>query len=148
MSHEQRKILDVLERIERILRARFTIPTGAVIEQIGEEMPTNNTVVAGTSGVFQVTPTPAGTSVPAADTITFAANDPAVTISASPDGDPTKAVVAVSASDTNASFQLACQFTGPDFPTPVDATPITVTIEQPTPPPPTLPTGGTIAQLS
>lgn len=107
-------------------------------------MPTNNSIVAGTSGVFQVTPTPAGTSVPAADKIAFGASDTSIVISASPDGDPTKAVVEVPKGSGLTSFQLACQFTGPDFPTPVDATPITVAVEQPV----SLPTGGTLAQLS
>lgn len=157
-KHILERILD-LERENRVILlkilARLTpLPTGAIIRQLGEDgmplvgMMIDNSIQAGGSGVFQVTPTPAGSAVPKADTITFAASDPAVTIAASPDGDPTKAVVSVPASDSNPNFQLACQFSGPDFPTPVDATPITVTIVPVAPPPPPLPTGGTIAQLS
>ena len=107
---------------------------------------TNLSVNPGVPGIFQVTPTPAGTSVPAADTITFAANDPEVVIGPGNAGDPTTCSVTAPVGDTNASFILAVQFSGPDFPTPVNGTPVTVTINQATPP--TLPTGGTIAQLS
>lgn len=108
-------------------------------------MPTDNSIVVGTTGVFQVTPTPPGSAVPKADTITFAASDPSITVAASPDGDPTKAVVGVPSGSALTSFQLACQFSGPDFPTPVNATPITVSVTPATAP---LPTGGTISQLS
>ena len=122
------------------------IPTGGTIRQIGATMPGagSNSMNVGGTGTFQVTPTPAGSKVPAADQIVFSTPDTSVTLSPSSDGDPTKVVATDAASDTNPSFTLNCQFTGPDFPTPVVCTPLTVALI----PASTLPTGGTIAQIA
>ena len=150
-EHGECKCHVELEEIRAILAQilaflQHPLPTGGTLTQIGDDgMPTNNSIVVGTTGVFQVTPTPPGSAVPAADVITFAASDPSITIAVSPDADPTKVMVGAPAGSTLTSFQLACQFTGADFPTPVNATPITVSV---TPAAAPLPTGGTIAQLS
>jgi hypothetical protein len=109
---------------------------------------TDNSLDPGVAGVFQASFLPAGSSVPAADVITFAADDPEVVLAASPDGDLTKVVVTFPATgDAATSFNLACQLTGPDFPTPVNLTPTNVKINT-VAPPPNLPTGGSIVQLS
>jgi hypothetical protein len=154
---ENRVLLDIIERLTKIVAHLTgqggTLPSNGVITQIsgGTNMlpraAGSNSIPVGGSGVFQVTPTPAGTSVPAADQITFATNDPGAVVSAGPTSDPTTCTVTVAASDTNTSFVLACQFSGPDFPTPVNCTPLTVAIV-PVTPPPNLPTGGSIAQIA
>jgi len=110
--------------------------------------PGSNSIMAGNAagGVFQANLTNAsGPAVlPAADSITFAANDPAIVITPVP-GQPLQVQVVAPASDLGTSFQLAAQLSGPDFPTPVNLTPLTVAINQPTS---GLPTGGTISQIS
>lgn len=156
MDHQERKLLhkiyEILLENERILKAVLALltrlPTGGTISMIGENgnMPTNLSLVPGVAGIFQFNPTPAGSSVPPADTCTFAANDPAVVIAPVP-GQPLQASVTFPATgDSATSFQLAAQVSGPDFPTPVNATPVTVSIVGSVSG--NLPTGGTLSQLS
>jgi len=145
----------LLKRIEHILweikQLLTPLPTGGTIHQLGEDgMPgagSNSIQAGGAPGVFQASFTPPGSSVPSADVITFATNDPNAVVSPGPTSDPTTCSVTVPATDTNTSLVLACQLTGPDFPTPVNLTPLTVAI-LPAVTPPVLPTGGTINQLS
>jgi len=157
--HEERHIKHLLEELIRIdtengvkldaILARLTLlPTGGTIQKIGEDgMPTNLSVVPGVESIFQFNPTPSGTSVPAADVCTFAADDSAVVIRPIP-GQPLQAGVTFPATgDSAASFNLAAQLTGPDFANPVNATPVSVTVVGAAPPP-SLPTGGTITQIS
>lgn len=104
----------------------------------------SNSIQAGLQGTFQASFTPAGSAVPSTDVITFTSSDAGAVVAPSPDGDPTKCVVNVAATDVNPSFVLTCTLTGPDFPAPVVLTPLTVAIL----PNLNLPTGGTINQLS
>jgi hypothetical protein len=102
--------------------------------------------VVGTSSVFQATTVPATNVVPLQSGPKFSADDPLVTLSASPDGDPTKIVAAVDASDTATSYNLTVSgvngagtaithtFNIPILPTP--------------PPPPTQITDFSLNQLS
>lgn len=128
-------------------RAALQLPTGGEITQLtGDLMPGagSNSIQAGLQGTFQASFTPSGSAVPPADTITFTSSDAGAVVASSPDGDPTKCVVNVSAADVNPSFVLTCTLSGPDFPAPVVLTPLTVAIL----PNLNLPTGGTINQLS
>jgi len=68
-------------------------------------MPTNFSVNAGSAGTFQVVPNGALAASPSI-AWSLATPDPGVVLSGSPDGDPTKIVATVAASDTNASFTL------------------------------------------
>jgi len=64
-------------------------------------------VTAGGSGTFQETPAPAGSlGLQAGSVPTYSVDDPAVTLGPSPDGDVTKVVASVPATDTGASFNL------------------------------------------
>ena len=157
IKHDVRKNHAILVRIEHILEG-LALPTDMSITQIGDSPMaaklTNNSIVAGTSGTFQETNIPAGSVYPSGTTISWAASDPLVTFAPSPDGDPSKIVANVPASDTAASFQLGVQATGTDSNgnpfTVTGSTPIIVTITPAvTPPPPTnLPTDMSIAQLA
>jgi hypothetical protein len=153
IKHEVRLNHAILKRIEAELGAS-ALPTDMTISQIGDSPMaaklTNNSIVAGTSGTFQETNIPAGSVYPAGTVIAWAASDPLVTFSPSPDGDPTKTLVNVPATDTAASFQLGVQATGTNNGTPftvTGSTPITVTIT-PATPPSNLPTDMSIAQLA
>jgi hypothetical protein len=159
--HEKRfedYVVGALELIEQKLNrllGLLTLPQGMTITQIGGNMATNNSIQAGSSGVFQETPVPAGSVFPAGTVIAFAADDPAVGIAASPDGDPSKVVVSVPASDTQGSapagspgsFNLAVTATGTanGVAFTVKGTPINVLIISA---PSNLPSGMTLAQLS
>jgi hypothetical protein len=136
------------DKMDRILALLTHLPTGGTISILGDEkVPTNLSVVPGVASIFQFNPSPSGSSVPAADACTFAADDSAVVIAQVP-GQPLQASVTFPATgDAATSFNLAAQLTGPDFPTPVNATPVNVTVVG-SAPPPNLPTGGTITQLS
>lgn len=111
-------------------------------------MPIDNSVIPGQPSIFKANFTPTGSTLPSTDTITFGCDDPAVVLAPSPDGDVTKIQVTFPATgDSATSFNLAAQLTGPDYPTPLNLTPRNVTVQSTTPPP-TLPSGGTIDQVS
>lgn len=71
----------------------------------GELMPIVGTVV-GASSTFQETPVPATNFVPLQSGPVFTVDDTLVTLSASPDGDPTKVVATVAATDTGAVYNI------------------------------------------
>jgi hypothetical protein len=152
--HENRVLLDIIERLTKIIAhltsGGGTLPSGGQYTQIsGGTMPgpgSNSIQAGGAPGIFLLTPSPAGSTLPAADTLTNATNDPAVVVAAVP-GQPMQVSLTVPASDTNTSFVLAGQFSGPDYPTPVNVTPLTIAII-PATTPPVIPTGGTYSQLS
>jgi hypothetical protein len=155
IKHEVRENRAILRRIAAAV-AELPLPTDMTISQIGDlsmtgKKLTNNSIVAGTSGTFQETNIPAGSVYPAGTVIQFAASDPLVTFSPSPDGDPSKTLVNVPATDTAANFQLGVQATGTDSNgnpfTVTGSTPITVTIT-PASGPSNLPTDMSIAQLA
>jgi hypothetical protein len=154
IKHDVRKNHAILIRIEQMLEAS-ALPTDMTLTQIGDTSMaklTNNSIVAGTSGTFQETNIPAGSVYPAGTVITFATSDPTnVTVSASPDGDPTKTLVNVPAGYAAASFQLGVQATGTDSNgnpfTVTGSTPLTITVT-PATPPSNLPTDMSLAQLA
>jgi hypothetical protein len=148
-----KKILAEVRAIRRILDSISGLAVGGTIIQIGEDgMPTNLSLAPGVPGVFQANPVDVNGNpviVAAPDVITFASNDPAVTVTNNFNGNLAQAQVTFPATgDTNTSIQLAAQITGPDYPTPVNLTPVTVSISGVTPPPSGLAVGGTITQIS
>lgn len=100
-------------------------------------MSTNNSIVAGTSGVFQMFLEPAGSVSPNPGAPTWSADDPAVVITPDP-SDPTGETVdvAVPLTDTGTSFTLSV--TAPDGAAGAAISgSATITIVQPPPPAPT-----------
>ena len=64
-------------------------------------------VPVGGSGTFQESPLPVGSAGLQTGTVpSYSVDDPLVTLSASPDGDPTKVVASVGAGDTGTSFNM------------------------------------------
>jgi hypothetical protein len=120
------------------------------IVQLGEySMPTNNSIVAGTTGVFVAVPEPAGTAIPAgAPAPTWSASDPSVVITNN-SSDPSGLTVdvAVPAGDTETVFTLSVS--GPDGASgAIISGSVSVTITQPVPPPAPAPTSFAVTQLS
>src|SRR5271154_3770250 len=132
----------LLERLVKAIEFLETPATEAAVTQRGT-MPTDNTIQAGASGVFQAVPNGA---LSATVSPVWSASDPAVVITQDPsDASGLTVDVAVPATDTNTSFVLAVELTpssGPAFPTS-----ITVTIA-PVTPPPAPATSAVINQLS
>jgi hypothetical protein len=152
---ELRELRAKVDRILRILEApHSTLPTDMVITQIegDSQMATNNSIAVGSSGTFQETNIPGGSVYPAGTVIAWAASDPLVTFTASPDGDTSKIVANVPVGDTATTFQLGVQATGTDSNgnpfTVTGSAPITVTITGGVTPPANLPTDMSITQLS
>src|ERR1700730_8498616 len=109
----QSEIQDALALLEQIFEALVPpadpVTTGFTISQIdnGGIIMAITGVVAGASGTFQYSLLPAGSLGLKAGTVaTFSADDPSVTLGPSPDGDVTKVVASVPATDTGASFNL------------------------------------------
>ena len=140
--HQLRRIADELEELICLLRRFMVHPaTGGTINQIGGSMPTNLSIVAGTSGIFMVTWN--GALQPGAPVV-WSASDPAVVlapVTTDPTGNTESA--AVPASDTASTFVLTATATNLAG-APVTAT-ATITI---TPAPPAPATAGVINQLS
>lgn len=104
-------------------------------------MPTNFSVVAGNAGVFQVVPNGALAAAPA---ISWSVDDTAnVTLSGSPDADPTKIVATVLATDANPTFTLTVTALSSSGTTLTDSQ-----VVQVSPAPPAPATSLTIVQLS
>jgi hypothetical protein len=107
-------------------------------------LPTDNSIVAGTSGNFVATPEPPGSQLRSGVLPSWVASDSSVVLSPSADG--LSVTAAVPAGDTAPSFTLGISYPRADG---VAATgQITVTIVQPTPPPPVVVTSFSIAQTS
>ena len=75
------------------------------LTKTGEREMITGTVV-GTSSTFQETPVPASNFIPLQSGPVFTVDDTLVTLSPSPDGDATKVVAAVAATDTAASYNI------------------------------------------
>lgn len=110
MAHGE---LRALERIEKLLweilrhleRAQVVDFKLYQIDSQGEPQMITGTVV-GQSSTFQETPVPATNFVPLQSAPVFTVDDTLVTLAPSPDGDVTKVVATVAASDTAASYNL------------------------------------------
>jgi hypothetical protein len=102
-------------------------------------------VQAGSTGTFQELPQPAGTQFPAGTTFVWSVDDTA-NVTLSPSSDGTTVVAAVSATDTNASFNLTVtsSFTPPGGSTPLAATVNVPVLAAPVP----TPTGMEINQIA
>ena len=99
-------------------------------------------IVAGSTGVFQETPTPQGAVIPAGTVPVWSTSDTAnTTLSPSPDG--TQVSVAVAPGATITSFDLTVANQDGSFPTTVS-----VPVLAPPPPPPPAQTGFEINQVS
>ena len=106
-----------------------------------KNMPTNFSVVAGNAGVFQVVPNGALAAAPA---ISWSVDDTAnVTLSGSPDADPTKIIATVLATDSNPTFTLTVTALSSSGTTLTDSQ-----VVQVSPAPPAPATSLTIVQLS
>lgn len=104
-------------------------------------MPTNFSVTAGNAGSFQVVPNGALAAAPA---ISWSVDDTAnVSLSGSPDGDPTKIVATVAAGDTNPTFTLTVTALSSNGTTLTDSQVVQVSAAPPAPA-----TSLTIVQLS
>jgi hypothetical protein len=149
MSHHlDERILATLDRIERILGKVYRAvqphePTSFDISQIGENgMPTNLSIVAGTSGDFVATPVPAGSAPLSTQPVPqWVASDSAVVLTPTTNGLGVNA--AVPATDTNTTFTLAISYTRSDGTTATGSATITIT---PAAPPTNEPTSFTITQ--
>jgi hypothetical protein len=84
-------------------------PSYLKIRQRRRDMPTNNSIQAGSSGVFEVLPLPVGTAFAQGDLPSWTADDTSLTLTPSADG--TQVTVAVPATDTNTSFNLTASYT-------------------------------------
>ena len=158
MSHDRildadlRRLNELLEELLAFLQEHVVDrePRHFRIEQLplgaqGATMPTNNSIVAGTSGVFVATPVPPGSAPDPAQLVpAWVASDPAVAIKASADG--LTASVAVPATDTGTGFTLGVSYTRKDGTVATGS--VSVSIVQPTPPPAPEPTSFTISQTS
>jgi hypothetical protein len=104
-------------------------------------------VQVGASGTFQESPLPVGSLGLQTGTVpTYSVDDPLVTLSASPDGDPTKVVAAVAATDTGASFNMTVSGTNTTG-TAISSV-FNIAILPGTTPPPVVSTGFDLNQLS
>ena len=100
--------------------------SGFTIQQVqGETLMPINGIVAGTTGVFQETPTPAGSTIPAGTVPVWTSSDP-TNAPAVTSADGTQCSVAVPAGATITSFSLTVQNQDGTFPTTV-----TVPVTQP-----------------
>jgi hypothetical protein len=146
--HLDERILATLDRIERILGKVYRAvqphePTSFGISQIGENaMPTNFSIVAGTSGDFVATPVPTGSAPLSTQPVPqWVASDSAVVLTPTTNGLGVNA--AVPATDTGTSFTLAISYTRSDGTTATGSATITIT---PATPPSNEPTSFTITQ--
>jgi len=92
-----------------------------------EKMPTNNSIVAGSSGVFQAVPNGAINS----GTYSWTCSDLAVTLTPSADG--SEVTVAVPASDSSSGFTLDVSVQSSDGATLTNSVSVTITPAAPAP---------------
>lgn len=162
LSEFEHRLIHVLHEIAywlRVLAGKHqTAFDGAYITNLGGSM---NPIQPGGSGVFQFTLTLKGVALTAAAMlaalvgvkVTWAASpdgtnlDAGASFSADPGGDQTKIVLNIAASDTNTSDIVAVKFLLADGVTTITATPTTVAIGAP-PPPPQAFDGASISRLS
>lgn len=138
--HDEREIVSLLKQILGKLNWASVLKIFQIKGR--QAMPTNFSVQAGTSGTFQVVPNGALQSgAPINWTVDDTAN---VTLSASPDGDPTKIVATVAAADPNAQFTLSVAATSSNGSALTDSQVVQVTPVAPPAPATSL----TIVQLS
>lgn len=133
-DHDEReyheKVLDLLRDLRHILltienRLPVREPEALKITQLGDQMPTNNSIVVGTSGVFQVTPLPAGSAFASGVLPQWAASDPSISLKPSTDG--TQVTAAVPAGSTLPNFNLQASYVRQTDGTTITAV-VTVTI--------------------
>jgi len=142
--NEIRHVKREQEYIERLLEHAFKKATDFQLSQIiGGEMGTITGIKPGASNTFQATLLPAGSSLQSGPS--FAVDDPAVTLAPSPDGDVTKIVATVPATDTATSFNMKVSGVNVDGTTPSHV--FTIPILQTPPPPPTPVTDFDLTQL-
>lgn len=106
----------LLKEIIRLLNRQ----SGFTIQQVeGEQVMAITGIVAGQTGTFKATPTPAGSSIPAGTVPVWASSDTTnAPVTASADG--LSATVSVPAGATITTFRLSVQNQDGTFPTSVD----------------------------
>jgi hypothetical protein len=120
----------LLSKISRTLARAFPPPrppqSGFTIRQTlqGDTTMAITGIVAGLTGTFTETPTPAGSTIPAGTIPQWTSSDPTVTLTPSADG--TQVVAAVPATFTAPSFTLTVANQDGSFPTPA-----TIPVTQP-----------------
>jgi hypothetical protein len=138
VDHHERRLLETIaeevrrirEDVERLLR-HIALTEIEFIQVEGDDMPTNFTIAAGTSGHFVAVLTPPNglmNGVPQ-----WASSDPAVVLTPAANGLSCDA--AVPATDTNPSFDLTLTAVSSDPTITVAPAVHTITIMQPVPPP-------------
>ena len=131
--NEIRHVKREQEYIERLLEQIVKPVADFQLSQIiGGEMGAITGIKPGASNTFQATLLPAGSSLQSGPS--FAVDDPLVTLAPSPDGDVTKIVATVPATDTATSFNMKVSGVNVDGTTPSHV--FSIPILEPTPPPP------------
>jgi hypothetical protein len=140
-SHDRKRLektereVECLHRdVQRLLRILSLHRVDFI--QLGGCMPTDFSIVAGSSGIFNAILTPPNGAQAAGTVPSWSASDASVTLTPSADG--LNCVAAVPATDTAASFDLQITAVSADASVGTVKAAHTITIVQPTPPPPAL----------
>lgn len=148
MDRQDKRVFDEIlleiERLKAMLVATFEARKLEIF-RLGATMPTNNSIEVGQSGVFEVSPLPAGSTFVPGNAPKWAASDAAVQLAPSENG--TQVTVTIPATNTNPSFDLGVSYTRQTDSQTITAK-ATVTVTQPAPPPATEPSSVSISQIS